>query len=381
MTRVMAQGTFDLLHPGHLHYLRESAALGDELVVVIARDSRKSGEKDLVMDEGDRREMVDALEMVDRAVLGSEDSIYDSVADLEPDIITLGHDQPFDPDSLEQDLADRDLHVAVERIDAADPAHSSTALRSRAMQGPDRQEAVWFRSGDTRCFGILHRPDEPRGLVVLCHGYSGSHIGAKYYFRDLARRLADRGLAVLRFDQRGSGDSGGDFADQTVASSVQDVTNGIRAVQDRDIPAEPLGILGHSKGGTIAAVYADDHDVDALATWSTVADYTAVWPDGYHRYAEGRETVAVLGFEVRTASAFEPEEYDLPAIFGRLDCPLFMAHGRSDRTVPLDHMHRLADAAGDPDTLILDDSDHIFSDPEERAELVEATADWFADTL
>nr|EGQ39935.1 MAG: cytidylyltransferase [Candidatus Nanosalinarum sp. J07AB56] len=40
MTRVMAQGTFDILHPGHVHYLEEAAEHGDTLVVVVARDSR-----------------------------------------------------------------------------------------------------------------------------------------------------------------------------------------------------------------------------------------------------------------------------------------------------------------------------------------------------
>lgn len=100
MTRIMAQGTFDLLHPGHLHYLRASAALGDELFVVIARDSRMEGERTPVMPEDARREMVDALEMVDRAVLGSEASIFDSVERLSPDVITLGHDQDHDVEEL-----------------------------------------------------------------------------------------------------------------------------------------------------------------------------------------------------------------------------------------------------------------------------------------
>lgn len=100
----MAQGTFDLLHPGHIHYLKKSAALGDELHVVIARDSRMTEKKDLVMDEKSRRIVVDALEMVDDAVLGSEDSIFDSVERIQPDIITLGYDQPFDPGELEEKL-------------------------------------------------------------------------------------------------------------------------------------------------------------------------------------------------------------------------------------------------------------------------------------
>lgn len=129
----MAQGVFDLLHPGHLHYLRESRQLGDELYVVIARDSRKQGEKDLVMPEEERRTVVDALDVVDEAVLGSEDSIFDTVDEIEPDIITLGYDQDHDEEKLEQTLAEHGFeNVDVVRIGKYDgPVESSTALRQR----------------------------------------------------------------------------------------------------------------------------------------------------------------------------------------------------------------------------------------------------------
>jgi len=105
MTHVLANGTFDFLHPGHIHYLQESADHGDRLTVVIACDSRASEKKDLRLDEGARRTVVGALQMVDEAVVGSERNILDTVDEVEPDIITLGHDQSFDEDELEDQLA------------------------------------------------------------------------------------------------------------------------------------------------------------------------------------------------------------------------------------------------------------------------------------
>ncbi|MDY6769635.1 MAG: adenylyltransferase/cytidyltransferase family protein [Candidatus Nanohaloarchaea archaeon] len=137
MTRVMAQGTFDLLHPGHVHYLEESAALGDDLHVVIARDSRKRGEgKEPVMPEDARRAVVAALEVVDTAVLGSEDSIFDTVEQVDPDIITLGHDQGRDEEELAWALADHGFpDVAVRRMPAyTGTVSSSTELRRRAAE-------------------------------------------------------------------------------------------------------------------------------------------------------------------------------------------------------------------------------------------------------
>lgn len=93
MKTVMAQGTFDILHPGHLHYFRKSSELGDKLVVVISRDSRISEKKNTYFDEDERREMVEALETVDKAILGSEGDIYSTVEKVDPDVITLGYDQ------------------------------------------------------------------------------------------------------------------------------------------------------------------------------------------------------------------------------------------------------------------------------------------------
>ena len=130
MSKVMAQGVFDLLHPGHLHYLRESKDLGDQLVVIIARDSRI--EKDLYFTENERKEMVDALEIVDKALLGSEESIYDTVEKVKPDIITLGYDQPFETEevkSMAEEVLDKE--VEVHRIDEK-PDYSSTDIRKHS---------------------------------------------------------------------------------------------------------------------------------------------------------------------------------------------------------------------------------------------------------
>ena len=119
MRRVMAQGTFDILHPGHRHYLEESAALGESLAVVIARDSRVATRKNVFLDEESRRRVIEALEVVDHAILGSEDDLFVSVAEIDPDVITLGHDQGYEVEALESDLVAAGFDgVEVVRIDA-----------------------------------------------------------------------------------------------------------------------------------------------------------------------------------------------------------------------------------------------------------------------
>jgi len=143
----MAQGKFDILHPGHVHYLRESAALGDELSVVVARDDRVADRTDLYMDEESRRIVIEALEMVDVAVLGSEGSVYDSVDRIQPDIITLGHDQRWDADALREDLAEHgfpDVEVVEIGPWEGEGIHSSSTVREavRGREGAEAMESV-----------------------------------------------------------------------------------------------------------------------------------------------------------------------------------------------------------------------------------------------
>jgi FAD synthetase len=118
MVRVMATGVFDIIHLGHLHYLEESKKLGDELVVVVATDNTVRRRKhEPITPEKMRVELVSSLKPVDRAVLGRETGdIFDIVKEVEPDIITIGYDQPFDEKELEEEMLKRGLKVKVVRM-------------------------------------------------------------------------------------------------------------------------------------------------------------------------------------------------------------------------------------------------------------------------
>ena len=118
MVRVLATGVFDIIHLGHLHYLEESKKLGDELVVVVATDNTVRKRKhEPITPEAMRLELVQGLKPVDRALLGREGGdIYEVVSEIKPDIITIGYDQTFEPEKLENDLMSRGLKVKVVRM-------------------------------------------------------------------------------------------------------------------------------------------------------------------------------------------------------------------------------------------------------------------------
>lgn len=116
MTRVLATGTFDILHPGHVYFLSQAKALGDELFVIVARDSNITHKPKPIVPEGQRLEMVATLKMVDNALLGSEKDMFEPLEQIKPDIITLGYDQRFDINFLEKELTKRGLPANVVRI-------------------------------------------------------------------------------------------------------------------------------------------------------------------------------------------------------------------------------------------------------------------------
>jgi len=117
LVRVMATGVFDLLHPGHLYFLREARKLGDELWVVVARDqTARRFKHEPIMSEVSRVQMVEALKPVDRAVLGHQGNIYDILDEIRPDVIAIGFDQVHDENRIVEECRNRGLATKVVRL-------------------------------------------------------------------------------------------------------------------------------------------------------------------------------------------------------------------------------------------------------------------------
>ena len=95
ITIVMTGGAFDIIHPGHIETLEQARALGDALIVSVARDStfEKNKKRKPQHSEVLRKNLVAAIRTVDCSVLGSETDIFETVELLKPDIIALGYDQ------------------------------------------------------------------------------------------------------------------------------------------------------------------------------------------------------------------------------------------------------------------------------------------------
>ncbi|MBI2597585.1 MAG: FAD synthase [Candidatus Diapherotrites archaeon] len=115
MRKVMAFGTFDLLHPGHLKYLEEAKKLGDYLVVVVTTDKnvRKLKGKTTVHSQKERALMLGFLKMVDRAVVGQEKDFYYLIKKFKPAVLALGYDQSEPIEKVKKELAKRKINAKV----------------------------------------------------------------------------------------------------------------------------------------------------------------------------------------------------------------------------------------------------------------------------
>ena len=119
---VLASGTFDLLHLGHVRFLEEAKKSGGkdaELVVIVARDNtvKARKRKKPVMSEDQRRALVESLKVVDEAILGLEDFSIDKVIKkIKPDVIAVGHDQDGIEKEVLKAIEERNFNIQVAKI-------------------------------------------------------------------------------------------------------------------------------------------------------------------------------------------------------------------------------------------------------------------------
>ena len=117
MVKVMATGTFDLIHLGHIYFLKQAKNLGDNLVVVVATDSTvRKLKHEPINPENIRLNLIKELKVVDNAYLGHEDDIFEIVKEIKPDIIALGFDQIHNEKKISDEIKKRGINAKIVRL-------------------------------------------------------------------------------------------------------------------------------------------------------------------------------------------------------------------------------------------------------------------------
>ncbi|MGI8631319.1 MAG: alpha/beta hydrolase family protein [Solirubrobacterales bacterium] len=198
----------------------------------------------------------------------------------------------------------------------------------------------------------------------------------------ISRSLASLGMAVLRFDFTGIGDSEGEFANKTFTANVEDVVAAAQALEQR--LSAPKLLIGHSLGG--AAVLAAARRIEEVAAVATIGapaqpahvrELLAGSAEEIER--EGEATVEIAGreFQVGRELLEDLERIDLGADIGSLGRALLVFHSPTDDTVGIDNARLIFDAARHPKSFVtLSGADHLLSHREDGQYVADVIASW-----
>jgi uncharacterized OsmC-like protein/fermentation-respiration switch protein FrsA (DUF1100 family) len=245
-----------------------------------------------------------------------------------------------------------------------------------------RSESVNFTGalGDSLAARI-DRPIGPtRGFALFAHCFTCSKDLAAA--RRIADGLAERGIAVMRFDFTGLGHSDGEFANTTFASNIEDLV----AAADwmRDELEAPTILIGHSLGGAAVLAAAEQiPEAKGGATIGAPADPGHVVHNFGDRIAEierDGEAEVVLGgrpFRVRKEFLDALKDRGLEATVGRLRRDLLIFHAPLDQTVGIENAGKLFAAARHPKSFVsLDQADHLLTRIADAAYVAAVLSGW-----
>ena len=243
-------------------------------------------------------------------------------------------------------------------------------------------ERVWFDSSTgPRLAGLIDLPEgEVRGWGLYAHGFTlGKDCPAA---SRICKQLAADGIAMMRFDNLGLGDSEGDWGDGSFTVKVADTRRALAFLTGRGTPADLL--VGHSWGGAAAIVAASQEpSVRAVVTVGTPSDprtvehqYDAVVnravDDGHAQWLVGGRALTL-----KRAFVEDVRQAHLLDVVPTLHRPLLVMHSPTDDTVRINDAADIFNAARHPRSFVsLEGSDHLLTAPGQAARAARIVGAW-----
>ena len=229
--------------------------------------------------------------------------------------------------------------------------------------------------------------------VLMLHGTASHKDEVGNLYKRLAKQLAEQGIASLRIDFAGTGDSHVDYMHYTLKSAVRDAQSGLDYLSSTEtINPKKIGVIGFSQGGLIAQLLINKNNkLPAFALWSSVVgDGTTAmqaWFDSHYPEAQEKGFVT-LTFPWRSPLKLSVHWFEqLIAQRSLSELVSYRGHvlaiaGSADKQVPPSSTSVLSTKPfASFDSVIIKDASHIFNaldDDQTKAEqVIEYTTDWF----
>ena len=226
-------------------------------------------------------------------------------------------------------------------------------------------EFIRTASEGKKIYGILHLPRNPSPpCVIASHGLFSSKDSEK--FVEIGDVFSAQGIAVIRYDHQGCGESEGDLSATTVSSRIKDLDAIVDLAIHHPLLGDRLGLLGSSMGGFISIFKgASDARVQAVALWATPARL------------EGKAHDPKEEILLQHTFYDDAKKYDAEKAIRRLNNCLLL-HGEADETVPPRHAESLYQSAQSPKHIeIFTGGDHRFTNPQYRRQAIQMSLEWF----
>ncbi|MFQ5661144.1 MAG: alpha/beta fold hydrolase [Gammaproteobacteria bacterium] len=229
--------------------------------------------------------------------------------------------------------------------------------------------------------GLLESPDgEARVYALFAHCFTCSKDIAAA--SRITRALTRRGIAVLRFDFTGLGNSDGDFSNTNFSSNLQDLIAASEYLQQHYIG--PGMLIGHSLGG--AAVLAAAHEIESVKAVVTIGAPATADHIG-HMFVKERDRILSeeqanvdLGgrrFTIKKQFLKDIDNYNSVEHIAKLNRALLVFHSPVDRIVSVEEAARIYQAAKHPKSFVsLDKADHLLSRREDSEYVAAVMASW-----
>jgi alpha-beta hydrolase superfamily lysophospholipase len=217
-----------------------------------------------------------------------------------------------------------------------------------------------------KIYGILHLPRNPSPpCVIASHGLFSSKDSEK--FVEIGEFFSAQGIAVIRYDHQGCGESEGDLSATTASSRIKDLDAIVELAVHHPLLGERIGLLGSSMGGFISIFKgAADLRVKALALWATPSHL------GDKREVEDAENPPLGEAFYRDLGQYDARK----AIEHVGNC--LILHGEADELVPIAQAGGLYASARSPKHLeVFPDGDHRFTNPQHRRSAIRMSLEWF----